>query len=93
VWAKVGYYDDEQTASTEVITVDGQPLVFVFHSALADYQEEYAQYEASKMSAYSVGHVTRSYAVQERVEWLTPLGTPKLHANRSVTTFLKYFRR
>lgn len=96
VRARLSYSGDEQTATVDSMDEDGQTLAFVFQEALVDYQDEYAERERSRSIAAAgiptAGAVVRSYVVQERVEWLTPLGTPKLHEKRAVTTFGKYFK-
>ncbi len=97
VRARVSYQGDEQVATEASMVEDGATLVFEFRGALSDYQEEYAerQYAADSAAAgvFTAGHVLRTYSVRERVAWLTPLGTPKLHDNSNLTTFAKYFRR
>lgn len=38
-------------------------------------------------------YMDRTYHVIERVEWVTPMDTPKLHEESSLTTFSVYFGR
>jgi hypothetical protein len=83
VRASVSYHGDEQVVIKASMAEDGATLVFEFRGALRDYQDEYAerQYAANSAAAgiLTAGHVMRTYPVRERVAWLTPLGTPKLH--------------
>lgn len=97
VRARVSYGDDEKTVSEASMAEDGQTLVFVFPEALADYQDEYEDRESTRAAEASgmmiPARMPRMYRVQERVEWLTPLSTPKLHEDNPMTTFSLYFDR
>jgi hypothetical protein len=75
------------------VTRDGDDvLAFAFSTALSDYQDEYrARQEAADHPYSSLSGASRTYLVEERVEWLTPLGSPKLHTERKLTTFDAYF--
>jgi hypothetical protein len=88
--------DHEQTAEVDSMTDDGETLEFIFREALSDFQEEYAERDYSRMASqagiFTAGAVMRTYGVQERVEWLTVLGTPKLHDHHRRTTFSQYFK-
>jgi hypothetical protein len=100
VRAKVRYGDDEQIVERENVAVDGESLVFVFHDALADYQMEYAEREQRNHMASTMGWSAASisaggintHPVNERIEWVTPLGVPNLRTERKLTTFSVYFR-
>jgi hypothetical protein len=73
---------------------DGATLTFGFDGALRDYQDEYAQRDNAASSPFPdvTGSAVLPRLVEERVEWLTPQGTPKLYRNTSFTTFSTYFR-
>lgn len=107
VRATMRYKDDEQTVTADSVAKDGTVLAFSFDEALRDYQDEYAarqehEYEAQQ-ARRGAGHgipvparivlpyMAPTYTVSERVEWVTPMGTPKLHEERSSATFSMYF--
>jgi hypothetical protein len=94
VRARVSYSGDEQMASSECMSTDGATLTFRFDRALRDYQREYSQRDNAANSPFPdvSGSAVLPRLVEERVEWLTPQGTPKLHRNTSFTTFSMYFR-
>jgi hypothetical protein len=94
VRARVSYSGDKQAASSECMSEDGATLTFGFDGALRDYQDEYAQRDNPASSPFPdiTGSAVLPRLVEERVEWLTPQGTPKLYRNTSFTTFSTYFR-
>ena len=94
VRARVSYSGEKQTASSECMSADGATLTFRFDRALRDYQREYSQRDNAANSPFPdvTGSAVLPRTVEERVEWLTPQGTPKLHKNTSFTNFSIYFR-
>lgn len=84
VKATVTYDDERITKTADTITNEGHQLVFKFHTAAADFQREVAEHTRRKRQddAYRIAGGSwgmHPHRVEERVEWTTPQGNPKLH--------------
>jgi hypothetical protein len=81
------YYDgNELSQSVDSLDHDGCGLEFSFPEAVADFEREVAQRAEDKANnnvglPFAMLDIERPHfhSVTERVEWMTPRGTPKLH--------------
>lgn len=89
-------YDGERVIQTaELMANEGDHLAFQFPTAVADFRREVAEHIRHKQQsdAYAISGLwgAHPHRVEERVEWTTPQGTPKLHEDTAPLTVFDGF--